>query len=821
MSQLIGCGGVTGMPISGDNSRASGNGMNVLSRTQSIDNKDYIFARAVESIPCYSASHVDVYGDARALTASNSTLLGEFAVAIVSCSPGDYSWFQTKGLTKVLCIPGTGAMVKLYTSDTPGLLDDATASAQAEVLGIRVITPAQYPEVASDCFLIMKQFGDVVLPNNGIFGFLSLQLEDATLSGIAIYANIAGVFINQTDDVVTSAAGTVSQISAAAGCMLDDIALTGAASVSISGTLAVSLDALTVAGQDAGFPNAGVLTATLDPVAFSAAGSVSVVTGALAVNLADDTLSAVGVSDAQVASMATTLAGVTGTASGTVSGAGMSIKILDARYQNPAQTFTDTSGVTWKISPAGLCVYNGTPDATTSQVVRMVLSGNTIYQQNYPGNWYSKAATSSPVAGGWSADSDPRPAGQAMRVMDLVWTFGANLLTQFAGGPGPNATAIFLSAMSYLGVKLFREQCAPYPGFTSAAVLALANAGYKGCFHIGETLNDTQTLYANIMGYQISDLGGSTASIFAFEGINEPNNTGGQNMNASQIQTVMNYQGAACAADARINGIIPNISYSPWVNGTTGTDICTAVGNVYSRGINWGNWHAYCQSGNIMNQSWPNAQNGALVANSYTRIQCPGQPFLVTEFGCNPPGDTSSYERATGLAGGKMLINAMLDNFYNGAAGSFLFCLFYMGEHFELFNNSATPYPAATVIHNFTTIVNDAGATARSFSPGALAYSITGLRTGTTGGRQMVFQRSDGAFILIIWDEPAVQNSTPADITPTTATATITINQAFSGANLYDPVVGTASQQNFGAITPGQQISVGIAGYPKVVILTP
>lgn len=72
-----------------------------------------------------------------------------------------------------------------------------------------------------------------------------------------------------------------------------------------------------------------------------------------------------------------------------------------------SQTFIDSFGITWGIS-AGLAVYNGTSDTTTSNIIEMALiGGNQIWQENGSGQWYSKPASASPVNGGWTLGSDP------------------------------------------------------------------------------------------------------------------------------------------------------------------------------------------------------------------------------------------------------------------------------------------------------------------------------------------------------------------------------------------------------------------------------
>ena len=514
-----------------------------------------------------------------------------------------------------------------------------------------------------------------------------------------------------------------------------------------------------------------------------------------------------------------------GPINGFINTASQSVIVIDSRYQNPAKTMTDSAGVIWRTNPACQVMFNGTIDANTSQVVKMALVGSNVWYLNYAGTWYFKSVTASPSSGGWTTGSNPLPAGQAIRIHDLVATFGVNILPVYnqAGGAGIVSSAIHLSSIQYLGFTMVRVQCSQGSGSsspTAAQTLYLTQHGVRGHFIVGQQGSSDGSNFASWIAAQISDTG--IASIFGFEVTNEPNNNG---LSAAQVQSLCSSLGSAVAGNSNTNNVVPAISFSPgYQGGTTATSFVTAVGDQTSRGIHWGTWHGYTQNGsNLCVQPWANP-NGAQDANTWTRVQCPGRPYTLGEFGVLIPGSTSSYEQATAAAGGKMMLNNYLDAYYNGAAGVFQFELFdETAETFALFDPSGNPYPCATVFHNFTTIIADAGGTASSFNPSALNYSISGLPTsGTYWGRSMLFQSSNLAFILIIWNEPEVQSGPPAtNTTPTTTTVTITINQAFSSANLYDPTVGTSSVQNFGAITSGQQITVGLVGYAKIVILTP
>lgn len=59
------------------------------------------------------------------------------------------------------------------------------------------------------------------------------------------------------------------------------------------------------------------------------------------------------------------------------------------------------------------------------------------------------------------------------------------------------------------------------------------------------------------------------------------------------------------------------------------------------------------------------------------------------------------------------------------------------------------PKPAANALHNFTTIINDTGATKATFTLASLNYSITGL---PATAKHTLIQRSNGDHFVLIWN---------------------------------------------------------------------
>jgi hypothetical protein len=96
---------------------------------------------------------------------------------------------------------------------------------------------------------------------------------------------------------------------------------------------------------------------------------------------------------------------------------------------------------------------------------------------------------------------------------------------------------------------------------------------------------------------------------------------------------------------------------------------------------------------------------------------------------------------------------------------------------------TGAPWPAATSLHNLTTILNDSGT---SFTYGSTNWSITGCYSGGQSGQStchgLLLQKSNLHFWLVQIFEWNGANG---------ATITVNFGQTFNNVNIYDPVNGT------------------------------
>src|SRR5690348_4266132 len=96
-------------------------------------------------------------------------------------------------------------------------------------------------------------------------------------------------------------------------------------------------------------------------------------------------------------------------------------------------------------------------------------------------------------------------------------------------------------------------------------------------------------------------------------------------------------------------------------------------------------------------------------------------------------------------------------------------------------------------------VINDAGTTKSSFTPGKLNYTITGQ---ASGFQSFLVQRvADGAFFIGMWQDANLPS--PTGTTSTSRTnVTVTLNDGSThNVSVFDPTVGTTATATHSAVT--------------------
>lgn len=206
----------------------------------------------------------------------------------------------------------------------------------------------------------------------------------------------------------------------------------------------------------------------------------------------------------------------------------------------------------------------------------------------------------------------------------------------------------------------------------------------------------------------------------------------------------------------------------------------------------------------------------------------PGLPLWVTETGYyTMPDNGDGVDTNTQ---GWQIVNLLLDAFNAGVKYSLIYTLIDPGcdpgntnaqYHYGLFDGcTGNPKASATAIHNLTSIMSDGGS---GFSPGQLNYSVSNLPAQNFptqgGGFSMLFQKSNGHFFIIVWNEPPIwNNSTNSEITPSTVSATVSLGAVRTTVNVYDPMTGTSPVNTYSSVS---SVSLSLVKDPFIVEVVP
>ena len=369
-------------------------------------------------------------------------------------------------------------------------------------------------------------------------------------------------------------------------------------------------------------------------------------------------------------------------------------------------------------------------------------------------------------------------------------------------------TTLLLQEMAYLGASNIRDGT-PYASYLSVYV-ALAQAGIK--FDL-EQSNATQGPFTTVSALADTDradtlVAAVPGSVESMEGANEYNinsyNLNGITSEADGISWgVLDDQNlrAAVQADANLVGV-------PVVAASVEDVTVPAFG--IAPYIDVANAHVYFGVGDQL-------QTNETTELGWAQASAPGKPIWVTEAGISSSGYGTSFWGVTDQATqGVIDTNVLLDGWYNGVGKTFFYDLMDDGtvstdqdDNFGLFNQNGTPKPVATDIHNLTTILADPNG--RSFSPGTLDYTISGM---PSTALSMLLEKADGSYWLVIWNAIATLYNGSANVTPTTSNVNVTLGSANYDTNVYNPIQGATAVSSLSRIT---SVALALSADPLIV----
>jgi hypothetical protein len=182
------------------------------------------------------------------------------------------------------------------------------------------------------------------------------------------------------------------------------------------------------------------------------------------------------------------------------------------------------------------------------------------------------------------------------------------------------------------------------------------------------------------------------------------------------------------------------------------------------------------------------------------QIVTPGVPNIATETGYETLAGTANAVSLIDQA--KYLLDDVFDLWNAGLSKTFIFMLVDTGpsspspsdpaNNYGIYNADWTPKPAAIAIHNLMTLLADPGT--GGVAPGSLSYSLSGQPSSV---QTTLLEKSDGTFVLAIWNDVQLQNASGIDTAVGSVAVTLTLGSAFKSITIYDPLTGTSAVHSY------------------------
>ncbi|MEP6695602.1 MAG: fibronectin type III domain-containing protein [Pseudonocardiales bacterium] len=411
------------------------------------------------------------------------------------------------------------------------------------------------------------------------------------------------------------------------------------------------------------------------------------------------------------------------------------------------------------------------------------------------------AATASVVATpspSFAAGLAPVTARQADSLLDA---FGVNAHMEYTNTPYANAPAV-AAALKTLGVRHIRDRIRINRPDQYASLRTLQAAGMKMDFIMGDPLNSGGTP-AQLVDVVSTQLPGAAESL---EGANEWNLKGRVNWAAElrAHQTEVYKQ-------ANLNSATANLPVlGPALGRRTGF---TTLGDLSSV-LDQGNVHQY--PGGLQ----PSVHIAAMQLAEQTVSGTKPQTF--TETGYNTAmADTVGNLPATEKVGGYYAPKLLLEHFNRGVKRVYNYelldqqldpALTNPEAAFGLLHHDMTPKPEYTSLKNLLQLVADPGP---AFTPGSLAYSLAGAPSDV---RQVLLQKRDGRFYLILWRDTSMWN--PKTKTET-ATAPVNVAVNIDRTSVMSVFRPSLQQATKSVSSPTTSLSVTLADDAVAIQITP
>ena len=320
----------------------------------------------------------------------------------------------------------------------------------------------------------------------------------------------------------------------------------------------------------------------------------------------------------------------------------------------------------------------------------------------------------------------------------------------------------------------------------------------------------TSMLEANIKSDRI--LG---RSVEAFEGVNEPDEFGLQFDGASGAEAVRKVQKTIYDSVKRDPAFKTAVVYGPALSYPAEGGLEKGIGDL-SAESDYGASHIYI--GNL--------SLGKVLTYDFIRrwgsfgprTIAVGRPRVITEAGW--PTITNAPEGVDEAIQAKYMLEYLLGAFSQGFSRIYLYELaegapdpaYNMPEHhYGLFRNDGTPKPAATALATLKLLLSGS-----TLSPKTLSYTVSGLPPET--GHQVLLQKSDGTFVIALWNEAYLwdpKKHEPIAVGPTDVDVQLATSASL---RVVDPLAGTRTMKT---LANANAIQLALPDHPIFLFVSP
>jgi len=216
----------------------------------------------------------------------------------------------------------------------------------------------------------------------------------------------------------------------------------------------------------------------------------------------------------------------------------------------------------------------------------------------------------------------------------------------------------------------------------------------------------------------------------------------------------------------------------------------------------------------IFNSDYVTTWNGY---SGYPQAQANALPKVITEFGYQVGTPSRNGLLVDQTTAGKNIVTGLLNAYAEGyqLAAIYTFYPWSGDSGWNLFSAPGAPLPAATYMHNLAGPISDTAASARTFAPGDLSYTLSGMPSTATS---LLLQKSNGQFELVLWNNVSNWNvATGAPIAVNPTNVTVNLGASAANVNVYDITSGTTP---ISTLTHTNSVTVPLKDYAMVVEIT-